>query len=244
MRIFKAPWQSIITSMEALAYSHSLLAQKIEVDVERPLKEYQSKNREMQAIGGIQGNLNAIAKEVDTGQKKDSKISGSKLSASKVANVTSDVEAANQMWESQAPYVFEQLQALDESRVNHLRDALTQLGTHEVDQVERNRSTAEGCLNAILNISTEEEISAFVAKNSANAPAVTERGGSRNGPAGSTAPPVPPSELPPTTGRLSRRQPEESTTGSPYSTISTISSRMGMSRWLATFREEHPINKL
>ena len=114
----------------------------------------------------IQGNLTSVAREVDTARRRADKIQGGKTSQNKIDNATSDFNAANQHWDSQAPYVFEQLQALDESRVNHLRDVLTQFHTHEVDQVERNRISAEQCLNAILNVNTSDEISTFVAKTS------------------------------------------------------------------------------
>lgn len=185
-RIFRMPWQSIVSSMQSLADSHATLAARMESDVERPLKEYQTKNREMQAMGTIQGNLASVAKELENAQRKASKLSGGKTSANKVANATSDVEAANQQWESQAPYVFEQLQSLDETRINHLRDALTQLETHEVDLVERNRVNAESCLNALLNIETSDEISMFVAKMSGgpipDPPRLASRGGTVAGP--------------------------------------------------------------
>ena len=114
----------------------------------------------------IQGNLSSVAREVDAARRRADKIQGGKTSQSKIDNATSDFNAANQQWDSQAPYVFEQLQALDENRVNHLRDVLTQFQTHEVDQVERNRVSAESCLNAILNVNTSDEISTFVAKTS------------------------------------------------------------------------------
>lgn len=178
-RIFQTPWQSIISSTEALSQSHQSLAQKIEADVERPLREYQTKNREMQNMSTIQGNLASVAREVDSARKKADKVQSGRTSANKVANASSDVEHAVQQWDSQAPYVFEQLQALDESRVNHLRDVLTQLQTHEVDQVERNRVSAESCLNAILNVNTTDEISTFVARRSASAPTVSPRPKSR-----------------------------------------------------------------
>ena len=178
-RIFQTPWQSIISSTEALSQSHQLLAQKIEADVERPLREYQSKNREMQGMSTIQGNLASIARDVDSARKKADKVHSGRTSANKVANATSDVEQANQQWDSQAPYVFEQLQALDESRVNHLRDLLTQFQTHEIDQVERNRVSAESCLNAILNVNTADEISTFVARRSGSAPTISPRPKSR-----------------------------------------------------------------
>ncbi|KAG8528206.1 uncharacterized protein KY384_007123 [Bacidia gigantensis] len=218
--IFRTPWQNIVGSMESLADSHNTLVQRIEADVERPLKDYQTKSREMQAISTIQGNLSSMAKEVESAQRKVAKLSGSKSSANKVANATSDVEAANQQWQSQAPYVFESLQALDESRVNHLRDVLTQLETHEADQVERSRTTAESCLNSILNIRTEEEISAFVARQTANAPAASESQPSRDRAGSNAAGRGPPSELPATNATPSRRQPDESAGASPYSTAS------------------------
>ena len=180
-RIFRTPWQSIVSSMQSLADSHAMLAAKMESDVERPLKEYQYKNREMQAMSTVQGNLVSVAKEVDNAHRKASKLSGGKSSASKVANATSDVEAANQQWESQAPYVFEQLQSLDETRINHLRDVLTQLETHEVDLVERNRVNAESCLNALLNVDTSDEISTFVARVSGGETGEPPRLGTRNG---------------------------------------------------------------
>jgi hypothetical protein len=153
-----------VRATEAVADSHHQLAQKIEADVERPLRDFASTNREVQAMSTISGNLSAMAKEIDTAKKKSDKLrdKGAKAQASKVAGAVAEVENATLQWESQAPYVFEKLQAVDESRLNHLRDVLTQLQTHEVDQVERNKATAEETLNAMLNIETEDEIQMWV----------------------------------------------------------------------------------
>ena len=158
-----------------------MLATRIEADVERPLRDYQHKNREMQSISTIQGNLIAMAKECEEAQKRSDRLKakGGKADAHKVSNAISDVDAANQQWESQAPFVFEQLQALDESRLNHLRDVLTQYETHEVDQVERNRVTAESCLNVLLNVNTGDEISTFVARTSGSRLDTSQRRQSR-----------------------------------------------------------------
>lgn len=188
--IFRTPLKSIVTSTESLAQSHSILAQNIETDIEKPLRDYQTKNKEMRAMTTIQGNLASIAKDLETAQKRADKVKGGK-SSTKIANATSDVEIATQQWESQAPYVFEQLQALDESRANHLRDVLTQLETHEADQVERSRNIAESSLNAILNLNTSEEISAFVAKTSGGRPPQTPRQKSHTVSGGALRPPTP-----------------------------------------------------
>ncbi|KAJ5682545.1 hypothetical protein N7462_005710 [Penicillium macrosclerotiorum] len=167
--IFQIPWQRIINATEALAVSHETLATKIEEDVERPLREYSNKNRDMQSMPGIQSNLASLAKNVEAAQKKVEKAKGKGTKgASNLASAIASADEMNQQWESRAPFVFEQLQAADEGRLNHLRDVLTQLETHEVDQVERGRQAAESCLNVLLNVETADEIKTFAAKMAGN----------------------------------------------------------------------------
>ncbi|MCJ1479761.1 hypothetical protein MMC13_008447 [Lambiella insularis] len=192
--VFHTPWQSIVSSTETLADSHAALAQKIEADVEQPLRIFQNKNREMQGISTIQGNLAALAKELDEAQKKSERVlaKGGKAGTQKVSSAISNVQDANQQWNSQAPFVFEQLQALDESRVNHLRDVLTQLQTHEVDQLERSRVSAESCLNVLLNVDTADEVSAFVARNTGGASRMPLQRQSRVASTATPSSPVPP----------------------------------------------------
>ena len=140
----------------------------------------------------IQGNLGAIAKELDAAQKRLDKIRAGKGHAKNIGDATSAAEAIDREWQNQAPYVFEQLQALDEHRINHLRDVLTQLQTHEVDQVERNRISAESCLNALLSVDTKEEISAFVARTSAGTPSIQPTQRSRMASGATLSTPLPP----------------------------------------------------
>lgn len=125
----------------------------------------------------MQGNLQALAKDYDTAQKKAEKLNqkGGKSDSTKVANASSDFENASSQWTSQAPYVFEALQAVDESRCNNLRDLLTQYETLEVDLVERNRKTAENTLNSLLNVETSNEIRTFAARNTGSATGATAR---------------------------------------------------------------------
>lgn len=181
--------------MENLAQSHETLAQKIEMDVETPLRQFATRNREMQNITTVQGNFVAIAKDVDNAQRKAEKLRGSKADAGRVASASSGIEDATLQWESQAPSVFELLQSVDESRVNHLRDVLTQFQTHEVDQVERNRLTAENCLNALLNIETADEIRTFAARVGGSVRGVPRRQSSTAAGAGSSAPLPPPPRI-------------------------------------------------
>ncbi|EMC95592.1 hypothetical protein BAUCODRAFT_148488 [Baudoinia panamericana UAMH 10762] len=164
--IFSVPWATLTGAADTMSDSHSALAAKIEMDVEQPLRNFASSNREMQAMSTMQGNLGAMAKEVDKARQKAEKVQhkGDRAEAGRVANASSDVENAQTQWESQAPYVFENLQALDEARLNHLRDAMTQFQTHEVDLVQKSQSTAEHCLNVLLSLQTEDEIKTFALK--------------------------------------------------------------------------------
>lgn len=126
----------------------------------------------MSGIPTIQGNLAGLAKEQEDAHEKAEKLSrkGGKANVQKVENANSRLHNANQQWDSQAPFVFETLQALDETRLNHLRDVLTQYETHEADQIERNRITVEQTLSALLEIDTEQEIRAWSQANVSEKP--------------------------------------------------------------------------
>lgn len=197
------PWQRIVSGTENLAASHETLATKIESDVETPLRNWATRNRGMHDLASAQGNLNNIAKELSNAQKKAAK------GGRRADTASSTVEDASRQWEAQAPYVFEQLQVIDELRVNHLRDVLTQFETHEVDSIEKNKVSAESCLGALLNIETSDEIKTFAARAAAGgAPSVLRRLSSATATGRPTssarAPPTPP---PPrgTTDGLSQR---------------------------------------
>lgn len=154
------PWRKIIASTEEIARSHSVLSERIEKDVEQPLRSFSSNNREMSAMTTTQGNLAAMAKELEAAQERSDKLSkkGGKANTQKVEVASSQLQSANQQWDSQAPFIFETLQALDERRLNHLRDVLTQYETHEADRIERNRKIIEDTLSSLLEIDTAAEI--------------------------------------------------------------------------------------
>lgn len=133
-------------------------------------------NREMSGIPTIQGNLSTIAKELEDAQEKSEKLAkkGGKASTMKMDTAASRLQTANSQWDAQAPFIFETLQALDELRLNHLRDVLTQYETLESDQVERNKKTIESTINSLLEIDTSQEITSWAAASVAGKP-ITER---------------------------------------------------------------------
>lgn len=174
--VFQSPWDKILQSTDAIAASHHRFAQDIEKDVEHSLRSFQNK-REMQNIHTVSQNLQQMARDLEDAQEQSDKLTrkGKKANVQKVDHATSRLESVTQQWESQAPFIFESLQALDEQRINHLRDVLTQYVTHEVDQAARTQASAEEVLNNILEVKTEQEVQRFVHKTVGNRPKLEKR---------------------------------------------------------------------
>lgn len=131
----------------------------------------------MQNISTIQANLQNMAKELDDAQKKSEALNrkAGKTSAAKIDQAASRLESANNQWDSQAPFIFETLQALDETRLNQLRDVMTQYGTYEGEQAQQKQSDAESVLNSLLDYHTSNEIQAYVARVTNGKPKVQGR---------------------------------------------------------------------
>ncbi|POR32583.1 Suppressor [Tolypocladium paradoxum] len=197
--VFQGPWGRIIESVERIARSHHVFAERLEQDVEQPLRAYQQR-RDYLNMHNISNNLGLMAKDLEDAQDKSDKLNkkGTKASAQKVDAASSRLESACQQWESQAPFIFETLQALDESRVNQLRDLLTQYQTHEADQAQRAQENAVEALAFMLEISTEKEIRDFAQRTTLGKPPVPTRTSTRRSsmaagpPPGSSAGPPPP----------------------------------------------------
>ncbi|KAH6632331.1 Muniscin C-terminal mu homology domain-containing protein [Chaetomium tenue] len=192
--IFQAPWDKILSSTDGIAASHQLFAQRIDKDVEFSLRNFQNK-KEMQHMQTISANLSTMAKELDDATEKSEKLSrkGGRANAQKVDQAAARLESATQTWESQAPFIYETLQALDEQRINHLRDVLTQFETHEIDQATRTQAAAEEVLNVMLEINTEQEIQNFVQKTTAGKPKIERKSTTTRQPTPVTPTAAPPS---------------------------------------------------
>lgn len=143
-----------------------------------------------------------MAKDLEAAQDKSDKLNkkATKASNQKIDEASAKLESASQQWESQAPFIFESLQAVDESRVNHLRDLLTQYQTHEADQAQRVQDIAAQTLAVVLEISTEKEIKDFAASTTAGKPPAPTRTSTRRSsmagrqPSFEQPPPVPHSD--------------------------------------------------
>ncbi|KAL1893366.1 Suppressor of Profilin deletion [Sporothrix stenoceras] len=160
--IFQPAWDSLLRSTDAMSKSHHQLSSNVQTGVEVPLRAFHSSN-EMANITTLIANLQTMAKEVDDSSSQMEKVTkkAGKASASKVEAAIRRAEAAQQQWETQSPFIFEAFQALDETRINNLRDVLTQLETNEADQATQRQSSAEAMLTMLLDIRSADEINNF-----------------------------------------------------------------------------------
>ena len=163
--VFSHPWSQVIEAVDAIAHSHQQFATRIEQDVEQPLRTFPNR-KDAQGLNTMASNLFSMAKTLEEAQHASEKLGkkGGKANASKVDAASAKLESATQQWDSQAPYIFESLQALDESRINQLRDLLTQYQTHEADCAQRTQNTSADVLAQVLEVSTEAEIMGFANK--------------------------------------------------------------------------------
>lgn len=171
-------------------------------------------------------NLTAIAKDLEESQDRVDKLTkkGGRANTSKVDAASSKLESATGQWESQAPFIFESLQALDESRVNNLRDLLTQYQTHESDSSQRVQENAMETLALMLEIDTNQEIQSFVNRATAGKAKLPTRSSTRQSSFAGTTPSTP---VPPSTADSTNLPPPSAHTTSPAPVPAPSSSHAG-----------------
>lgn len=175
--VFQPAWDSLLRSVDAMAKSHHQLSSNIQSGVEVPLRAFQSCS-EMANITAVMPRLQAMAKDVDDSNiqlEKASKKAGKAANSGKVEAAFQRNETAQQQWEGESPFIFEAFQSLDETRVNNLRDVLTQLETNEADQATQMQSFAEAMLTMLLDIRAADEINNFSRRVIDNRPRIPGR---------------------------------------------------------------------
>lgn len=194
---FSTPWQKLISSTKVLADTHQTFAHNIEADVESPLRRFNTSRKELQAITRSMDSIQKIVKDMDNAHRKADRLRdrGSRANFDKVATATSSMEDAQGQWDSQAPFVFESLQVVDEARLDHLRSCLTEFQTYSSEVSTAVSTAAEESLNALLNWQTSVEIQHFTLKAPASVSMMRERRKSQPPPPGAIQ--VPPTLAPP-----------------------------------------------
>ncbi|TGZ81765.1 hypothetical protein EX30DRAFT_340630 [Ascodesmis nigricans] len=164
--VFATPWHRIVEATASIADAHSQLANKIESEVERPIREFAIRNSEWTGMKALETNLGTVAKTIDVAEERAEKLKkrGAKAKAQQVADSAASVSSAYAEWDSQAPFVFEKFQVADEGRCNNLKDALTRLQTLELDRTQSSMKAVEETLAEMLDISTADEMKGFANK--------------------------------------------------------------------------------
>jgi hypothetical protein len=240
--VFQAPWNRIIDSTESIAHAHHQLADRIEKDIEHPLRNFSSR-KDFQNMNTMSNNLSTMAKDLDESQNAVDKLTkkGGRANTSKVESATSKLESATGQWESQAPFIFESLQALDESRVNNLRDLLTQYQTHESNSAQRVQENAMETLALMLEINTEKEIESFVHRATAGKAKLPTRNSTRQSSFAGTTPSTP---VPPSTADSTNLPAQSAHTASPAPVTAPTSSHADDDMSETSMPQEKPGGKL
>ncbi|CAI6091255.1 unnamed protein product [Clonostachys chloroleuca] len=189
--VFQHSWSRMVESAEIVAHSHHQFSERVERDIEFPLRNFHQR-KDVVNINNISQNLAAMAKALEDAQHTTEKMAkkGGRPNPQKVTDATAKLESATQQWDSQAPFIFETLQALDESRINVLRDLLTQYQTHEADCAQKVQDNATEVLTQVIEVSTETEIRAFATRVTAGKARLPTRSSTRRSSvAGSTSAP-------------------------------------------------------
>ncbi|KAJ2894463.1 Cytoskeletal protein syp1 [Zalerion maritima] len=192
--VFQPPWDRILQSTHTVAQAHHHFSMRIEHDVEIPLRSLHSR-KEMQNVTQISTSLANMAKELEDAQSRSEKLGRKGGRPQKVEEAATKLESASGQWEAQAPFIYESLQALDETRCNQLRDLLTQYLTHESDKAQRIQADAEETLNIILEVITEKEIQDFSQQTISGKPKLERRTGSARPSIGGSSSLAPPSSV-------------------------------------------------
>jgi len=122
-----------------------------------------------------------MAKELEDAADKADRLTrkGGKAAPQKVDAASTRLESAQQQWDSQAPFAFESLQVLDETRINQLRDLLTQFQTLAVDEAQREQVICADALTVMVDIDTETEILGYSRKVIEGRPKLEKRASTR-----------------------------------------------------------------
>lgn len=144
--LFEATWTSLLRSTHESANASNSFAHKIHQDVEQPLRRYTSQSSQWQDMRVLQNELDTLSHTFNDAERKKKH--------------TDEVRA---QWEAQAPYILEQVETIDTSRLGLLKNLLTTFGTIEADKSEKSLKVSEGLLNNVLSYEPTDDIAAFAA---------------------------------------------------------------------------------
>lgn len=149
--LFEAIWLAVVRSTGEVADASNSLAHKIQHDVEQPLRRYCAKSPQWMDMKVLQDELETLGQNFKNSVDHRKKKHGD------------SPEEVRSQWENQAPYILEQVETIDESRLGHLKNLLTTFGTLEADKSEKTMKISETVLNGILSYEPIDDVAAYAA---------------------------------------------------------------------------------
>lgn len=150
--LFEAIWLAVVRSTGEVADASNSLAHKLQHDVEQPLRRYcSSKSPQWMDMKVLQDELETLGQNFKNSVDQRKKKHGD------------SPEEVRAQWENQAPYILEQVETIDESRLGHLKNLLTTFGTLEADKSEKTMKISEMVLNSILSYEPLDDVAAYAA---------------------------------------------------------------------------------
>lgn len=146
--LFEGVWLQVLSSTRENAKAASSFATKIHKEIEAPLRQYTTRSAQWADMKVLQSELETLANTVKLDKHRNTR-----------ANDENRVQ-----WESQAPFLLEQAETIDESRLGYLKNALTTYGTVEADYSDKSLKISEKVLNNVLSYEPMDEIATYAAQ--------------------------------------------------------------------------------
>lgn len=165
--IFEGVWNSLIKQTRETSKASSGLSHKITTDIEQPLRSFCTHSEQWPSIIGFSENLDTLAHTFSNNDEKVEKLR-KKTQTSRhhqlVENAQHSLDELRSQWESQAPFILEQIEIIDKARLGFLKNSLINFETLEADKSQRLMKNTESVLNTILSFEPMDEVAAFAAQ--------------------------------------------------------------------------------
>lgn len=160
--LFEAVWLGVVRSTKDSAKASGSFASKIHHDIEQPLRYFCAKSPQWADMKVLHDELDTLSHSFKVNDDKLDKLRKKKHGQTEAQQHSLDEVRAQ--WESQAPYILEQAEVIDESRLGYLKNLLTTFGTIEADRSEKSLKISEGVLNNILSFEPIDDVAAYAAQ--------------------------------------------------------------------------------
>ena len=154
-------WKDLEKSTRESSRGSQVFATRIRQDVEQPIRQF-VKTTQWTDVKGLHDMFDSLAESYSSYEQQLEKLHRKPGKNQQQMNIAQhSLDETRSQWESQAPYVLEQIQTADEGRLAYLKSALTTFVTVEEDRYKMSLKESEVILNSVLSFEPSNEVSAF-----------------------------------------------------------------------------------